>query len=176
MTDMSEPAFPKFYHLPVFFTLQPVAATRQVQMELWAEVLQMYIVQHPETWEIAGSCPVFSHPSNGCRLRTEAVQCVLTYAVEHGLAEWATGTSRDEVIWWRCPKQDIVAKLRRWAQDTGQQGMVFTLTELVDNDSVNCLFPGMPMKAVKMAVLELQGQGRAMLMESQDGMDGVKFV
>lgn len=41
--DGKEFQFPAFYHLPPFFTLQPHAAVRAKQLELWKQLISEYL-------------------------------------------------------------------------------------------------------------------------------------
>eukprot|EP00760_Papus_ankaliazontas_P028639 PhM_4_TR3821/c0_g1_i1/m.43845/K12189/VPS25, EAP20; ESCRT-II complex subunit VPS25 len=183
---MSIPSYPRFYSLPPFFTLQPVAATRQKQMDLWCEVLSIYCSSstaeagkgscHVHHVDVA-TCAAFQHPTiASLSLPREARDLVMQHAAAMGLAD-ALDDSKKTFLWWPTPKSDLVRTLEMWVEGNGASGEIYTLFELTDPDSVNGVLPGMPSDALKALLLQLEKRGKTVLMEDEVGtVQGVKFL
>lgn len=171
--DVVPEGFPPQFGLPPFFTLQPVAATRATQLELWSQL----IVAHCERARAAvlelggpsGKSTPFANPAIGRALDAEGRRAVADALVSGGRAQWVKGKGAAGVddarilVLWR--------PLSQWADEAhgalraGAVGgaAVFTMHELLSAGGAlgGTALDGLAPELVGAVVEELVRQGRA---------------
>ena len=80
------------------------------------------------------------------------------------------------VYWLRIP--DCATMISEWVDNTGQNGSVLTLYELVNSDAVQSQeFSGLPPAILKQAVDVLVSRGKAVVMRDSNGLvAGLKIM
>ena len=82
---------PECWSFPPFFTLQPVAATRDKQLTLWTDLVLDW-AKTPNTWSMAlHKCPLWENPTISRRLSDDGMAAVVAHLIAKGHAEWETG-------------------------------------------------------------------------------------
>ena len=81
---------PEFWSFPPFFTLQPVAETREKQLTLWADLVLDW-AKATNTWSMAlHKCPLWENPAISRRLSNDGLSAVVAHLIAKGNAEWET--------------------------------------------------------------------------------------
>lgn len=166
--------FPWQYNFPPFFTIQPVAATREQQLTSWRNLITSYH-QSNVKWELDVTGCLFSNPSISRSLTPAAVRTVIQSLVAEG--QGVMYGERCFVLWQSVAQWGSV--LHSWALDRGLSGSVLTLFELHSgDDSEDQPFHTMDVWLLQHIIAALEGEGKAELMlgDSPDFSDaGVKF-
>ncbi|KAJ1619356.1 ESCRT-II complex subunit-domain-containing protein [Pavlovales sp. CCMP2436] len=155
------------FHLPPFFTLQPVAATRAEQLVLWRRCVLEHCrdtrrVSLPVGAAAAG--PPFANDQIDRRLDEQARLTVAAALVAAGEAQWVAKAGDPLLlVWWR-PIKHWADELSQHLRAGGASG-VFTMAELKSADADGPLrgseLFGLGSNLVRAAVAELVRTGRA---------------
>eukprot|EP00475_Leptophrys_vorax_P025835 TRINITY_DN3613_c0_g1_i1.p1 TRINITY_DN3613_c0_g1~~TRINITY_DN3613_c0_g1_i1.p1 ORF type:complete len:184 (+),score=0.59 TRINITY_DN3613_c0_g1_i1:421-972(+) len=169
-------AFPQFYHYPPYFTLQPVKATRERQVQLWADLIVAYCRHHREYTVAVEQWPLFENKRIQRKLSFEARQLFLDALVTQGRAEW-TDRSRTRclILWRKVP--DWADVILQWVRENGFGDSVMTLEEIRNgDDTAGTELQGLDEGLLRRALKHLEGQGLATVFKGTSADDeGVKF-
>lgn len=86
--------FPEAWHMPPFFTIQPIEETRQKQLQMWVDLVIRYQKHHGvasiavESAAESKESELFSNPSIQRRLNLDGVRTVLQAVVREGYGIW----------------------------------------------------------------------------------------
>ena len=115
---------------PPLYTLQPHAATREAQLNVWIDLLWRWCkAQNSWTVDVA-SCDVFVNDVINRRLDEKGRREVAKAACRAGRGELLDNGAL--FVLEQQPK-DLARQLYDWAKATGKLGGVFTLAELEDD-------------------------------------------
>mmetsp|Transcript_15614 Transcript_15614/g.36867 ORF Transcript_15614/g.36867 Transcript_15614/m.36867 type:complete len:185 (-) Transcript_15614:15-569(-) len=175
--------FPAFYHLPPFFTLQPNAAVRAKQLELWKQFVSDYCSFHRIfILDIAESSAVFKNPEIQRQLPGEARRVLAQHLVASGAAAWADAEEGEKprsarlLVFWRSPSA-WADSILQFATEFGLVGSVETVQSLIDGEAAEGQeFYGAPRELIMVALQELSRRGRATIFRGGSGSEGVKFL
>ncbi|MES1907279.1 MAG: hypothetical protein MHM6MM_000433 [Cercozoa sp. M6MM] len=172
---------PEVWQWPPFFTLQPVAATRQKQLALWAQVLCDYLkAEHPEGTVInvtgAVSQIPFKNESLSRGLGAAGVRAVLDTLVEMGHAKWQD--EKENCLATHRTFGDWATLLCRWATSENHINDMLTLFEVRKGDlSVGQEFHGVSASVMFETLSRLAETGQVALYEGAERDEyGVKFL
>lgn len=143
--------------LPPFYTLQPVPATLETQLQLWGQLIASYTAAVAAT---RGCCcalrfehdsPIFNNKRIGRRLGAEGTAAVLEHAV-HALASQSIllldAPPMRRVVVASLPIVDLFERVASWVRAQGQLGTgtaaVHTIDELVAEDAMGLQGPSSP--------------------------------
>ncbi|KAL4920237.1 ESCRT-II complex subunit-domain-containing protein [Aspergillus aurantiobrunneus] len=185
-TPTSNPfPFPAEYTFPPFFSLQPNADTRTVQLQRWSHLIQSWC-RHHRLYKIslveAIDSPLFRNSQLGKWLSLRDARTVLDWmgkGDEEGgggrRAEWVDGPSKTMAwIWWRRP-EEWAGVIGDWVESTGQKNMVLTVYELIEGEAtISQEWHGMDPEVMLRSLNVLVKQGKAQVFGSE-GQEGVKF-
>lgn len=132
--------FPREYHFPAFFTLQPNLTTRHAQLAKWAALVLAY-GRHHRLFRLradeAADWDLFCNRRLGRRLEAPARRLVLDQLRRDGAADLLPGRSAPDgpvLLYWRA-LDDWAALVDRFVDQTGHRGAVMTLYELTEGDA-----------------------------------------
>lgn len=165
--------WPWQYDFPPFFTIQPNAATRKIQLTVWCRlVLRYYKNNKKYVLDVNEESPLFSNSKINRSLPTEGISTVMESLMETGNAQPVDKSRSRWLIFWHNPTEwgDIIYS---WAQHNGQIDSVCTLYEL--QTSNNTEFNGMPNEVLIVVLKSLEKKGSAELILDDD-YQGVKFL
>jgi len=166
--------WPWEYSFPPFFTLQPHAATREKQIEVWKHLVITFCEANTvSTLDLAeaGDLPVFYNAQIDRRLGQDQIREICDNLENSGNLEWTDKTRQRAYIYWKSPAQ-LAADIYRWVESTGQTGTVLTTTELLEEGENGQSWKGISLDILIKALLVLQKDKKA---EVFDNFDGVKF-
>lgn len=176
---------PEYWSFPPFFTLQPVAETREKQLQMWTAVIVQW-AKATNTWSLAPhQCPLWENAAIARRLSDEGQQAVIAELIRRGHAEWETqgdalhgagGTGRLRIMWKTVT--NVANELIEHARANNMVGDVFTVYELHSGDDASGTpFHQMDPWLLRRAILQLEEQGKATLFEgATSDAEGVKFL
>lgn len=174
--------FPEVYHFPPFFTLQPVLATRDKQLELWRALIVQYAEQHQiKTLSIHDDTTLWRNAAIQRQLSVDAIQAIGDHVVAQGYGEWLrTEGSESKTtlrVFWRRPEQ-LADDLYAWAEANGYLGnhTVVTVYELHSGGD-DSAFPGMDEAVLRKALAILEQRGQCTVFQGDTSEeDGIKFL
>jgi ESCRT-II complex subunit VPS25 len=111
------------------YTLQPVKATREKQLEIWCNIVIKHCRDNNITSIMPSSFPVFSNVEIGRKLSPEGISAVVEHLITLGLAEWEDSACHSLHILLRSPDA-LASEIYKWAVDNDFIGTVLTLYEL----------------------------------------------
>ena len=115
---------------PPLYTLQPHAATREAQLNVWIDLLWRWCKAR-NSWTVdVASCDVFVNDAINRRLDEKGRREVAKAACRAGRGEMLDNGAL--FVLEQQPK-DLARQLYDWARATGKLGGVFTLAELEDD-------------------------------------------
>ncbi|KAL5000507.1 ESCRT-II complex subunit-domain-containing protein [Aspergillus recurvatus] len=176
--------FPPNYSFPPFFSLQPNANTRAVQLQRWSSLIQSWC-RHHRIYKInlieAIESPLFRNTTLKKQLGLSDARTVLDWMCkgeEEGgggrRAEWIDGTKNTVWIWWRRP-EEWAGVIADWIENTGQKNVVLTVYELIEGEAtISQEWHGMDSEVMMKSLNVLVKQGKAQVFGSE-GEEGVKF-
>lgn len=171
-------ALPPFYSLPPFFTLQPVAESRQKQMEMWAEVLLAWC-KSSRTFLVDSSTAIFHNKDINRRLPTAGVTAVLEHMSSCKQAEWTDPKAKSQSLILWMSLSDWGQELMKWAGSQAKKGTVCTLFEIMEGDDTK----GTPLHQIPqqlllriVQVLDEQDKAKPVTSSSTGDVEGVKFL
>jgi len=169
---------PVYWNFPPFFTLQPVAETKQKQIKLWTNLVLEW-AKATNTWSLAvDSFPFWENSNIRRRLSPEGQEAVLSELVTEKHAEWQSeGESQGHLrIMWRTVSE-VADDLSAHASENHMIGNVYTLFELHSGeDAAGTKFHKMDPWLLRRAIVKLEEEGKAALFEgSTADSEGVKF-
>eukprot|EP00744_Colponema_vietnamica_P017991 GILI01025354.1.p1 GENE.GILI01025354.1~~GILI01025354.1.p1 ORF type:complete len:202 (+),score=35.54 GILI01025354.1:73-606(+) len=172
-------AFPDFYQMPPFFTVQPVLSTREKQLQLWGELVLSFTLHHKLYTLVvdeAANSPLFNNSQIQRRLNVEGIRAVIDHLVSQGRAEWESAEKKRCLVYWR-PLEEWANLLYKWVCDSGKVNSVETVFSLREGDETQGTeFHGIPSEIFSglLRVLERRGKAQVFKGTSTDE-DGVKF-
>jgi ESCRT-II complex subunit VPS25 len=172
--------FPSHYDLPPFFTPQPTVSTRQVQLQMWADLILAYTkhfkIYQLDLLEAATSSPLFRNEAINRSVDVADARVYVEYMVEKELAEWVDKSKSRAAIYWRKPSE-WASIMYKWALDRGKVGEVITLFDMLEGeDSEDQEFFGLPSPLALKCLDSLQKQKKALVFSSGNSEAvGVKF-
>ncbi|CAJ1364104.1 unnamed protein product [Effrenium voratum] len=172
---MSGFQFPGFYQLPPFFTLQPNAAVRTKQLELWKQLASEYC-KAKRIFVLGLDHELFRNAELQRQLPSEARRAVAEHLVASGAAQWAGEKEDRLLVLWRSVSAwaDLIFQ---WATENGLIGSVETVQSLMDGEAAEGQeFYGAPRELIMAALQELSRRGRATIFRGSSGSEGVKFL
>ncbi|CAI5509064.1 unnamed protein product, partial [Closterium sp. Naga37s-1] len=169
-------SLPHFYDYPPYFTLQPIKATRERQVRLWAELIVAWCRHHRTLLVPLDHFPLFHHPAIQRKLAFEARQVFLEALVAEGRAEWTDRSRTRCLILWKSIN-DWADTLLHFVRENGFGDSVLTLEEIrAGDDTKGTDLEGIDEDVLRRAVRVLEGRGLATLFKGSSSDDeGVKF-
>ena len=177
---------PPFYGFKPFFTLQPVAATREKQLKLWRDLIvdyhrsmRRYRMADPTKFEL------FRNQDIDRQLNLEGIKSVIASLIESGLAEWEDQSANEEdnsgallIMFKR--SETLASEIYEWATNENLIGNVATIYEMTadeDEHGSESPFKGTELPVLKKALAVLQAGGKCVVIEgASPEEDGVKFL
>jgi ESCRT-II complex subunit VPS25 len=175
--------YPDVYNFPPFFTIQPVLATREKQLELWRALIIQYCTVHKmKTLSIydTDDCPVWKNPHIQRQCSSEAIQIICDYIVQQGHGEWYDDDANHVTvrIFWRKPEQ-LATDIYEWAVVNGyvSNHTVITVYELHSGEDVHGMsFQGLDEDLIRRALFILEQRGKCTVFQGDTSEeDGIKF-
>mmetsp|Transcript_31692 Transcript_31692/g.48594 ORF Transcript_31692/g.48594 Transcript_31692/m.48594 type:complete len:178 (-) Transcript_31692:87-620(-) len=169
--------FPEFYSFPPFFTIQPVLATREKQLNLWRELILRYHTEYKIKSLVVHDCPLWKNTSIGRELDSTDIKVIMTDLVESGHGEWEDPAVKTRCrILWRKPEQ-LASDIYEWAEANGFVGSVCTVYELHSGEDVNGMsFQGADEELLRRGLEILENQGKCTMFKGDTSSeDGIKF-
>ncbi|CAJ0575574.1 unnamed protein product, partial [Mesorhabditis spiculigera] len=171
--------WPWQYDFPPFFTLQPVANTRQKQLEAWARLVIDYAQFNKIfTFDLneAEQGELFFNQKLNRRLDSEGVKAVFGYLEQKRHLDWTDPDHTRCHIYWRTP-EEWGTLIFEWAQSNGLANQSCTLYEIAHgDDTVTESFHGLEKEILLKALRSLEVQRRAQLYNIGTEYEGVKFL
>jgi ESCRT-II complex subunit VPS25 len=137
--------FPREYHFPPFYTMQPNLTTRHAQLTKWSSLILAYC-RHHRIFKISisnASAGTSTHSTEDLfhnkrldrRLAPADIREVLEFMRTDGLAEFVVRDGAGDVCWvfWRTP-EEWAAIVEAWIDETAQRGTVLTMYELTEGE------------------------------------------
>ncbi|KAK1863282.1 hypothetical protein I4F81_005840 [Pyropia yezoensis] len=188
--------FPPFHAFPPAYTVQPAAATRARQVELWVACILDYCRHYRLFWlGVEGHGGLFRNDAVDRRLSPKDAHFFLSALVSRGGGRWegtaggggaaaAVGGSGSSgagggrvLVYWRSPSAwgDLIYK---WVEATARNGTVLTLYEVrLGEDARGQEFYDLDVQLACDALAALQAAGKCALFSSDASDDlGVKFL
>jgi len=168
--------YPDFYNFPPFFTIQPVLATKEKQLELWRDLIVRYHTQYKLKTLKIYECSLWSNDKIQRSLNREEVQIVVDDLVAHGHGEWIDESHTTLRVLWRKP-EELATDIYEWAVQNGNIGSVCTLYELHSGEDVNGMsFEGLDEELLRRALTVLENEGKCTIFKGDTSEeDGIKF-
>ncbi|CAI5528495.1 unnamed protein product, partial [Closterium sp. Naga37s-1] len=113
--------------------LQPIKATRERQVRLWAELIVAWCRHHRTLLVPLDQFPLFHHPAIQRKLTFEARQVFLEALVAEGRAEWTDRSRTRCLILWKSIN-DWADTLLHFVRENGFGDSVLTLEEIRAGD------------------------------------------
>ena len=173
---------------PPLYTLQPVAETREKQLDIWRKMIVEW-AESTNTWSIdAGQIPLWENASISRRLSDAGIRAVILRLISTQNAAWEDeeeeepgvggADTADTVvsgrrlrIMWRTPAE-VGSELIEFLRKNGMSGGIYTLFEL--QETFRPVDPWLLREAVK--CLEEKGLAALMGGSSVPDQEGVKFA
>lgn len=180
-------AFPNYYDLPPFFTIQPVEETQRKQLVMWSDLIRDYSKFNRIFYldvRNAVDTDLFNNKKIQRKLGLDAVVKVLDSMVASGQAEWvSSGDQKNKapskeraLILWKSFSEwaDVVWT---WVRNVGATNSVFTVMDLIDgDDSKGEEFHGIPFEVMMNVLALLEKKGRCQVFTGSNSDEhGVKF-
>ena len=158
---------------PPLYTLQPHAATREAQLNVWIELLWRWCkAQNSWTVDVA-TCDVFANDAINRRLDEKGRREVAKAACRAGRGELLDNGA---LFMLEQQPKDLARQLYEWARATGKLGGVFTVLELREGDDATSPVHGADPRLVARALAVLEDEDKAEVFHGATSADaGVKF-
>ncbi|KAF8867250.1 putative vacuolar protein-sorting-associated protein [Acephala macrosclerotiorum] len=173
--------FPRDYHFPPFYTLQPTLTTLHAQLQKWSSLILSYCRYH-KIFKLSPADAIetdlFYNKRLGKRLSREDAKEVIEFMRKEGRAEPIGGGAKGDGsvfwIWWRNP-EEWAGLIADWVDETAQKNTVLTLYELTESEATMSQdFHGMDPELLQKALSILVKRGKAQVFGQED-QQGVKF-
>ena len=169
--------YPKLYSFPPFFTLQPVAETRDKQLEAWTALVLSYArSKNVFAFDPATFSP-FENKAIERSLNETERNAVVDYLLKKGACERVgDGTKKVHVLWKSIKEWETL--LVEWSHRTGRREDVMTVDELCTSEEFSDEdFHGMAPSLLLKILKNLEKGKHVMLFQGSDGDDlGIKFL
>ena len=167
--------WPWQYSFPPFFTVQPIEATKNKQIEDWCSLILAYCRCHRifvlDLGEAQNNSPLFQNKTINRRLPSAGVTLMVEALVKRGRAEWTDSKKRRAFIFWRRP-EEWATSIYRWISATGKTKTVCTFYEIRSGpDTENEEFHELHEELLNRALRVLESQKKAEIIDGE----GVKF-
>ncbi|CAI5460866.1 unnamed protein product [Closterium sp. Yama58-4] len=164
-------SLPRFYDYPPYFTLQPVKATRERQVRLWAELIVAWCRHHRTLLVSLDHFPLFHNASIQRKLTFEARQVFLEALVAEGRAEWTDRSRTRCLVLWKSIN-DWADTLLHFVRENGFGDSVLTLEEIrAGDDTKGTDLEGIDEDVLRRAIRVLEGRGLATLFKGSSSDD-----
>ncbi|KAK2952055.1 putative Vacuolar protein-sorting-associated protein 25 [Blattamonas nauphoetae] len=172
--------YPSFYHLPPFYTLQEVIATKQKQIGLWQEFTIRYCKANKIQRISVNDCdkiPIFHNDTIQRKLSPIFIREILDSLAKIGNAKWLDETKTTAIITWRTIP-DWANFLSQYVTDKQMKNTPHTLNDFLNREiSADPGFVGMDQSLFLEVLQYMKGKGTCVLMEGPEGkLMGFKFV
>jgi ESCRT-II complex subunit VPS25 len=167
----------EFWNFKPFFTLQPVVATREKQLNTWSSIILQYCAQHKMNRIDPWTFPLFENTAINRKLNRDGITAVITKLIRSGNAEWEDSSKTGLRIILKSV-QSLAGDIYAWANRNDFVGTVLTLYEIHSGeDHQDSGFFGTDPIILKRAIQVLEREGKATILEgSTPEEDGVKFL
>ena len=177
---------PPFYHFKPFFTLQPVAATREKQLKLWRDLIVGYH-RHHGSYRMADplNFELFRNTELDRQLNLDGIKAVVQSLIDNKLAEWedesaeSAGTGTGALLIMFKNSETLASEIYSWAVGENLVGNVATLYEMVEGNDYggDSPFKGIDTAVIRKALVILQASGKCVVIDgASPEEDGVKFL
>ncbi|KAH7817653.1 Vacuolar protein sorting 25B (Vps25B) [Monocercomonoides exilis] len=177
---MSTPsfAFPPYYQLPPFFTLQRFEETLSKQLQMWELLIISYCKSHHMSHidlRTADEMELFHNKTIKRQLSFSDLQKIIDYLVSKGHASWDDEEKTQALIMWKT-KEEWISYISKWVSDNGQKGTAHTLHAFVTEGEpgVEDLI-GLDEKILASVFEAMQDQGLCVMKKDRQGKIGVLF-
>lgn len=181
---MSSFTSPAFYSFKPFFTLQPVAQTREKQLKLWRELIISYYANTSNGSRMVDpfSFPLFRNDEIERSLNRAGIESVVDSLIDHKFAEWEDSSQP-----WQCPLlvysvsiDTVASEIMKFAEAQCWTGgnSVNTMYEIMHGEE----YLDSPFKEYDKVILHkalhlLQGQKKIIIIEAETiDAEGYKFL
>jgi ESCRT-II complex subunit VPS25 len=169
--------WPWQYNFPPFFTIQPNAATREKQLEVWCQLSIDFFkckkIFKVNIHELASS-PLFRNSVINRKLAFDGIEQVFGELEKRGRVEWID-RKKGTCFVYPTRLEELAETILHWVDDTSRSNAVCTFGEITD-DEANAALPffGLDKEVLLKAlrILESKAKAEVMLFE---GHEGVKF-
>lgn len=164
---------PAAWRFRPFFTLQPVAETREKQLRLWRELILSYHEHYRQYSMSPSSFPLFRNEALDRQLPPEGIDAVVNSLLAAREAEWEdAATMSNLIVYWKTPEA-LARDIAAWAaQKLSKFDCVVAVVELhSDEDSP---FLGVDPVLIVKALSLLEEEGKCVLI-GEENARGVKF-
>lgn len=115
---------PDWFSFPPFFTLQPVAETRERQTALWKDyVLEYCRAKRVWTLAVEEDSPLFCNAALKRKLPLEARRLFLNALAEEGRVEWLDKLQTRCLVHWRRPAE-WAKEVQRWVRHSASSPLL----------------------------------------------------
>ena len=163
---------------PPFYTIQPVEATREKQLELWRQVI-LKDCQSSFVLDVA-TFPAFSNSKINRSLDTDDRRTVCESLVMRGFANWEDPKTKTRLRVYSKTPDAWASIVYDWAKMARAGGEISTLFEIRAGDDISGTeLEGIHEEVLYQALKILERQGKAQLFgEGSTKLDelGVKFL
>eukprot|EP01040_Poterioochromonas_malhamensis_P008050 gene8050-8701_t len=168
---------PEFWSFKPFFSLQPIAETREKQLRLWKELILDYCAKSHIYQINPITFPYFKNESINRQLSSEGIAAVTQYLVNSRNAEWDDAAHTVLRIMWKTPEA-LALDVYEWASKREILGTVYTFYELLSGDEyTDSGFHGSDVVLFRRALQYLESQRKCKIITgSSPDEDGVKFL
>lgn len=174
---------PPIYDLPPFFTLQPVAATRERQIALWCDVVLSYC-RAKKIFNLDRSSPVWHHDKLNIRFSPEGVDIVMDSLLSSQRAILESGRpaasadGRPIIVLWKTVAE-WASEFKQWAVLSALDSSVCTVEELSTGEGHTPLPPFAPCPpGLVEAVCRTLAQNRQceLMLDDDERVEGIRFT
>eukprot|EP01102_Stenamoeba_stenopodia_P008938 TRINITY_DN2613_c0_g2_i1.p1 TRINITY_DN2613_c0_g2~~TRINITY_DN2613_c0_g2_i1.p1 ORF type:complete len:204 (+),score=46.00 TRINITY_DN2613_c0_g2_i1:247-858(+) len=187
--------FPDMFELPPFFTIQPVLATKNRQLQLWSELIlafcrhyRLFVINVAEATSTHHAnnssasatssllSTLFSNPRINRKLTVDGIKLMLDHLVSIGRAAWQGKDKTSLLVYWRTP-EEWGSLIYKWICDNGMTDTVCTFYEIQQGDhSDDQEFYMIDNQVLMRSLRYLETQRKAQVLVGSDGEGmGVKF-
>ena len=170
--------WPWQYNFPPFFTIQPHAETKRVQLDAWKKLILSYTKEH-KWWTLdvidVQATDLFTNKAINRHLNIDSIYIVLEDLKNQGSLEWIDKNRKRCYIYWRTP-EEWGEQIYSWAKANGMLQTVCTFYELTEGeDTIAEDFYGMDNGLLIKALRTLEVQNKAEIIMDDATPGGVKF-
>ncbi|TVU20470.1 hypothetical protein EJB05_36678, partial [Eragrostis curvula] len=166
---------PDFFNYPPYFTLQPVGATREVQVRVWKQLIldycqsqRIYIVSLDDDF------PLFSNPVIERSLSREAKELFLSALVTEGMVQDDAKQHHFTTAWLICRACRVDGQESQQVKENGLEGTMPVEDIRSGFDTRGTELAGIDSSVIMRALRLLEQNGKAAVFKVND-CEGVKF-
>ena len=129
---MAEFAYPPFYQLPPFFTVQPNVDSRAKQFEIWCQLITDYCI-HKKFHELSVKDGLFENEAIKRKLAPQDITQIGDYVVKQSLGCWQDA-SKTTLIVYHKKDSEWANDIYRWANENGKLNSVETIFSIYQGE------------------------------------------